>query len=65
VASSFPGFSALFSCADASVNLNALDAASAVNVISSRQLLVLDDQTARLQVGSVPIVVQQGGSPHR
>jgi general secretion pathway protein D len=55
-----PGFSALFSNADARVVLNALDAVTDVNVISSPQLLVLDNQTARLQVGDqVPIVVQQ------
>ena len=56
----FPGFSALFSNADARVVLNALEAVTDVNVISSPQLLVLDNQTARLQVGDqVPIVVQQ------
>jgi general secretion pathway protein D len=60
VAPSFPGFSALFANADAQVVLNALEAVSDVNVISSPQLLVLDNQTARLQVGDqVPIVVQQ------
>jgi general secretion pathway protein D len=60
VAGTFPGFSALFANADARVVLNALEAVSDVNVISSPQLLVLDNQTARLQVGDqVPIVVQQ------
>jgi general secretion pathway protein D len=60
VAPNFPGFSALFANADAQVVLNALEAVSDVNVISSPQLLVLDNQTARLQVGDqVPIVVQQ------
>jgi general secretion pathway protein D len=55
-----PGFSALFANADARVVLNALDEVTDVNVISSPQLLVLDNQTARLQVGDqVPIVVQQ------
>jgi general secretion pathway protein D len=55
-----PGFSALFANADARVVLNALEAVTDVNVISSPQLLVLDNQTARLQVGDqVPIVVQQ------
>ena len=40
--------------------LNALEEVTDVNVISSPQLLVLDNQTARLQVGDqVPIVVQQ------
>jgi general secretion pathway protein D len=60
VAPNFPGFSALFANADAQIVLNALEAVSDVNVISSPQLLVLDNQTARLQVGDqVPIVVQQ------
>jgi general secretion pathway protein D len=60
VRSTFPGFSALFSGTDAAVVLNALEDVSDVNVISSPQLLVLDNQTARLQVGDqVPITVQQ------
>jgi general secretion pathway protein D len=42
------------------VVLSALEQVSDVNVISSPQLLVLDNQTARLQVGDqVPITVQQ------
>ena len=60
VGATFPGFSALFANADVSVVLNALEAVTDVDVISSPQLLVLDNQTARLQVGDqVPIVVQQ------
>jgi general secretion pathway protein D len=60
VVPTFPGFSALFANADARVVLNALEEVTDVNVISSPQLLVLDNQTARLQVGDqVPIVVQQ------
>jgi general secretion pathway protein D len=60
VGPTFPGFSALFANADARVVLNALEEVTDVNVISSPQLLVLDNQTARLQVGDqVPIVVQQ------
>jgi general secretion pathway protein D len=60
VTSNFPGFSALFSGADAAVVLNALEEVSDVNVISSPQLVVLDNQTARLQVGDqVPVTVQQ------
>jgi general secretion pathway protein D len=43
-----------------SVVLSALEEVTDVDVISSPQLLVLDNQTARLQVGDqVPIVVQQ------
>jgi general secretion pathway protein D len=60
---SFPGpggFAALFSGGDARVVLTALEQVTDVNVISSPQLLVLDNQTARLQVGDqVPITVQQ------
>jgi general secretion pathway protein D len=60
VIGTFPGFSALFSNADVRVVLSALEQVSDVNVISSPQLLVLDNQTARLQVGDqVPITVQQ------
>jgi general secretion pathway protein D len=60
VQGAFPGFSALFANADARVVLNALEEVTDVDVISSPQLLVLDNQTARLQVGDqVPIVVQQ------
>jgi general secretion pathway protein D len=60
VTSTFPGFSALFANADVNVVLSALEEVTDVDVISSPQLLVLDNQTARLQVGDqVPIVVQQ------
>ena len=63
VADVFPGFSALFASADVRVVLNALEQVTDVNVISSPQLLVLDNQTARLQVGDqVPITVQQATS---
>jgi general secretion pathway protein D len=59
VVGTFPGFSALFSNADVRVVLSALEQVSDVNVISTPQLLVLDNQTARLQVGDqVPITVQ-------
>ncbi|MEM9440428.1 MAG: type II secretion system secretin GspD [Pseudomonadota bacterium] len=56
----FPGFSGLLSRGDVRIVLNALDSVSEVNVVSSPQLLVLDNQTAQLQVGDeVPIVTQQ------
>jgi general secretion pathway protein D len=56
----FPGFSYLLT---GGVNfrlvLNALDSITDVNVISSPQLMVLDNQTAELQVGSdVPVATQ-------
>ena len=56
----FPGFSGLLSRGDVRAVLNALDSVSEVNVISSPQILVLDNQTAQLEVGDeVPIVTQQ------
>jgi general secretion pathway protein D len=55
----FPGFSYFFSGTDAKVALNALTEITDVRVISSPQLMVLDNQTARLQVGDeVPIATQ-------
>ena len=56
----FPGFSGILSSGDARVVIDALDSVSDVNVISSPQILVLDNQTARLEVGDeVPIVTRQ------
>ena len=55
----FPGFSFLFATPDARIVLNALDEVTDINVISSPQLMVLDNQTARLQVGDqVPFATQ-------
>ena len=60
VNSVFPGFSYIFSQQDARVALNALSSVTDVNVISSPSLMVLDNQTAILQVGDeVPVVTQQ------
>ena len=54
-----PGFTALFSNADVRAVFNALEQETDVKVISSPQLLVLDNQTARLQVGDqVPIATR-------
>jgi general secretion pathway protein D len=56
----FPGFSYIFSEANVQVLLNALSAITTVKVISSPQLLVLNNQTAQLQVGQeVPVPVEQ------
>lgn len=53
------GFSYLLSASKASLVINALSAVSTVTVVGSPQLLVLDNQTARLQVGDqVPISTQ-------
>lgn len=57
ITSAFPGFSYLFASDDIRVVINLLDQVSDVKVISSPQLLVLDNETARLQVGDqVPIL---------
>ena len=63
-AQNFPGFAAVFSSGnDVRVVLNALDSLTDINVLSSPQLLVLDNQQARLQVGDeVPVAVQQSRS---
>ena len=56
----FPGFAGLLSSSDVRVVIDALDSVSDVQVISSPQILVLDNQTARLEVGDeVPIVTRQ------
>ncbi len=55
----FPGFSYLLETTDARIVLNALDSITDVNVVSSPQILVLDNQAARLQVGDqVPVATQ-------
>lgn len=59
VTPNLPGFSALFSNGDVRAVINALEEVTDISVISSPQLLVLDNQTARLQVGDqVPIATQ-------
>ncbi|MCZ6770673.1 MAG: type II secretion system secretin GspD [Proteobacteria bacterium] len=63
VAPAFPGFSLLFSTTDARVVLNALTEVTDVNVISSPQLMVLDNETAFLNIGDqVPISTQSAVS---
>ena len=59
----FQGFSALITGSDGTAVLKALETVTDVDVVSSPHLLVLDNQTARLQVGDqVPITVQQATS---
>jgi general secretion pathway protein D len=59
VTSAFPGFSYLFAGDDARVAINLLATVTDVKVISSPHLMVLDNETARLQVGDqVPIVTR-------
>jgi general secretion pathway protein D len=57
---SFPGFSYLLSEKNVQVVLNALASITNVRVVSSPQLMVLNNQTAQLQVGQqVPVPVEQ------
>jgi len=63
LSSTFPGFSYVLSVPDLRVVLDALDEVTDVKVVSSPQLMVLDNRTARLQVGDqVPVVTQQAQS---
>ena len=63
VAGAFPGFSYLLSHTNAQVVLNALSNITDVKVISSPQLMVVDNGPARIQVGDqVPIAVQSATS---
>lgn len=59
----FPGFNYVFNTTTARTILSALSTITHVNVVSSPQLLVLDHQTAALQVGDqVPIITQSAVS---
>lgn len=63
VAPVFPGFNYVLNASSAQIVLNALTAITQVKVISSPQLLVLDNGTAHLEVGDqVPIVTQSAVS---
>ena len=63
IAPSFPGFSYVLSATDVQVVLDALTEITDIKVISSPQLLVLDNEAARLQVGDeVPIATQSSQS---
>ncbi|MGD8810293.1 MAG: hypothetical protein PVG24_11855, partial [Gammaproteobacteria bacterium] len=65
VNSTFPGFSAVFSGLDGDVRvvLDALDEITKVRVLSSPQLMVLNNRTATLQVGDqVPILTRSAVS---
>lgn len=59
-----PGFSYIFSAGnDIRIILDALDSVTRVNVISSPEIMVLNNQTATLQVGDqVPVATQQAVS---
>ncbi len=63
VGQTFPGFNLFFSSNDVTVALDALAEITDVKVISSPQLMVLDNQSARLQVGDqVPVATQSAVS---
>lgn len=60
VPSPLSGFTFLFNSSNVKVLINALDKITDVNVVSSPQVFVLDNQTASIQVGDqVPTVTQQ------
>ncbi|GGF51399.1 type II secretion system protein GspD [Aliidongia dinghuensis] len=64
ISASFPGFAYSFTSGpDIKVVLNALEDVTRVDVLSSPQILVLNNQTASLQVGDqVPIATQESVS---
>jgi general secretion pathway protein D len=63
VAGSFPGFNYIFHSGNTNVVLSALSALTHVDVVSAPQVLVLDHQTAALQVGDqVPTISQTAQS---
>ena len=60
IASTFPGFSLIAEGTDAKVILDALEKETSINIVSSPHLMVLDNQTASLQVGDeVPVITRQ------
>ncbi|SFU17186.1 type II secretion system protein D (GspD) [Pseudovibrio denitrificans] len=59
VGSAFPGFSFLFSPGQSQLAINALSSITDVNVISSPNLMVLDNRKAELRIGDqVPIATK-------
>jgi general secretion pathway protein D len=59
----FPGFSYVYAASNVRAVISALDEVTHINVISSPQLMVLDNRTALLQVGDeVPIITQSAVS---
>lgn len=63
VAAAFPGFNYAFNAASIATTLSALNSLTHVNVISTPSLMVLDNKTARLQIGDqVPITTQTATS---
>jgi general secretion pathway protein D len=63
VGAAFPGFNYAVNAANIAATLSALNALTHVNVISTPSLMVLDNKTARLQIGDqVPITTQTATS---
>jgi general secretion pathway protein D len=63
VAAAFPGFNYAVNAASVAATLSALNTLTHVNVLSTPSLMVLDNKTARLQIGDqVPITTQTATS---
>lgn len=63
IARTFPGFSFFYGGSSIMAALNALENLTKINVVSSPKLLVLNNQTAALQVGNqVPIITASSTS---
>lgn len=63
ISAQFPGFSYAYLFADTQIVLNALASLTDVKVVSSPKIMVLDNQTATLQVGDqVPVATQSAVS---
>jgi general secretion pathway protein D len=63
LAAAFPGFNYALNAGSVAATLSALNSLTHVNVLSTPSLMVLDNRTARLQVGDqVPITTQSATS---
>ncbi|TWB09658.1 type II secretion system protein D (GspD) [Nitrospirillum amazonense] len=63
IGASYPNFNYTFLTPNTRVVLNALSSVTDVQILSAPRLMVLNNETARLQVGDeVPVVVQQATS---
>jgi general secretion pathway protein D len=59
----YPGFSYALAAANVQVTVNALNAITTVNIVSSPSLTVMNNRTATLQIGDqVPVVTQSASS---
>ncbi len=63
IGAALPGFNYIFANGDATVALNALKEITDVNVLSAPSIVVLDNQTAKLEVGDqVPVTTRSSVS---